>query len=130
MVAQRRSAAGRILAKLVTATPQTPYAFSLSRSSAAHSRGITMKRSLPLLSTVACSAAMAIPLLIAAPAQAATACADLAKLALPQTKITVAERVAAGDFKAPGVQQPLKVPAMCRVAGTVEPAINFEVWLP
>ena len=97
-----------------------------------------MKRSLPLLSTVACSAAVAIPLLIAAPAQAATACADLAKLALPQTKITVAERVPAGDFKAPGAQpgpggappQPLKVPAMCRVAGTVEPAINFEVWLP
>jgi feruloyl esterase len=89
-----------------------------------------MKRSLPLISTVACSAAVAIPLLIAAPAYAATACADLAKLALPETKITVAERVSAGDFKAPGVQQPLKVPAMCRVAGTVAPAINFEVWLP
>ena len=95
-----------------------------------------MKRSLPLLSIVACSAAVAIPLLVAAPAQAATACADLAKLALPQTKITVAERVAAGDFKVPGAPQqgpgaqPLKVPAMCRVAGTVEPAINFEVWLP
>jgi feruloyl esterase len=95
-----------------------------------------MKRSLPLLSTVACSAAVAIPLLVAAPAEAATACADLAKLALPQTKITIAERVPAGDFKVPGAPQqgpgaqPLKVPAMCRVAGTVEPAINFEVWLP
>ena len=88
-----------------------------------------MKR-LRLLSTVACSAAVAIPLLVAAPVYAATACADLAKLALPQTKITRAESVPAGDFTAPGVDQPLKVPAICRVAGTVEPAINFEVWLP
>ena len=95
-----------------------------------------MKRSLPLLSTAVCSAAVAIPLLLAAPAHAATACADLAKLALPQTKITLAERVPAGDFRPPGApqqgpgSQPMKVPAMCRVAGTVEPAINFEVWLP
>ncbi len=89
-----------------------------------------MKRSLPLLSTVACSAAAAIPLCVGAPAYAATACADLAKLALPETKITVAERVPAGEFRAPGVQQPLNVPALCRVAGTVSPAINFEVWLP
>jgi hypothetical protein len=90
----------------------------------------TMKRSLPLLSTVACSAAAAIPLFVGAPAYAATACTDLAKLALPETRITVAERVPAGEFRAPGVQQPLSVPALCRVAGTVAPAINFEVWLP
>ena len=89
-----------------------------------------MKRSLPLLSIAVCSAAVAIPLFVAAPAHAATACADLSKLALPQTKITLAERVPAGHFAAPGVQQRLEVPAMCRVAGTVEPAINFEVWLP
>ena len=89
-----------------------------------------MKRSLPFVSTVACSAAAVIPLFIGAPAYAATACADLAKLELPETKITLAERVPAGDFKAPGVQQPLKVPALCRVTGTVAPAINFEVWLP
>ena len=76
-----------------------------------------MKRSLPLLSTVACSAAVAIPLFVGAPAYAATACADLAKLALPETKITLAERVPAGEFTAPGVQQPLNVPALCRVAG-------------
>jgi feruloyl esterase len=88
-----------------------------------------VKRSLPLLST-ACSAAAAIPLFIGAPAYAATACADLTKLQLPETKITLAERVPAGEFRAPGVQQPLNVPALCRVAGTVSPAINFEVWLP
>ena len=62
---------------------------------------------------------------MAAPAYAATACADLAKLSLPGTKITTAERVPAGEFKAPGVQQPLNVPALCRVTGTVAPAINF-----
>jgi feruloyl esterase len=69
-------------------------------------------------------------LLGSATANAATACADLAKLALPDTRITLAERVPAGDFSAPGVNQPLKVPAICRVAGVVAPAIKFEVWLP
>src|SRR5512134_1031389 len=85
-----------------------------------------MKRPLLTLSTLA----SAVSFCFAAPALAATACADLAKLALPDTKITVAERVPAGGFTAPGAQQPLQVPAMCRVAGTVAPAINFEVWLP
>lgn len=89
-----------------------------------------MNRTPSLFSVVACSAAIAVPLFVAAPAFAATACADLAKLALPDTKINVAERVPAGEFRAPGVQRPLTVPALCRVAGTVEPAINFEVWLP
>ncbi len=61
---------------------------------------------------------------------AATACADLKNLKLPDTTITMAEKVPAGEFNAPGVQRPLKVPAMCRVAGVVTPAIKFEVWLP
>jgi hypothetical protein len=61
-------------------------------------------------------------------ASAAT-CADLAKLPLPDAKITTAESVS-GSFAAPGLQQPLKVPAICRVAGVVSPAIKFEVWLP
>lgn len=63
-------------------------------------------------------------------ARAATSCADLAKLKLPNTQITNAERVAAGSFDVPGVRTPLQVPAMCRVAGIVAPAIEFEVWLP
>ena len=61
-------------------------------------------------------------------ASAAT-CADLAKLTLPDTKITTAESVS-GTFAAPGVRNPLKVPSICRVAGVVSPAIKFEVWLP
>src|SRR5262245_22056193 len=72
-------------------------------------------------------------------ASAATACADLKNLKLPDTQITIAERVAAGTFTPPGgggaappggAPQALKVPAMCRVAGTIAPAISFEVWLP
>jgi feruloyl esterase len=85
-----------------------------------------MKRPLFALSTLA----SAVSLCIGAPAHAATACAELAKLSLPETRITLAERVPAGELRVPGVQQPLQVPAMCRVAGTVAPAINFEVWLP
>jgi feruloyl esterase len=65
-----------------------------------------------------------------APALAATACADLKSAKLPNTEIKSAEVVAAGKFNAPGVQQPLDVPAICRVTGTIAPAINFEVWLP
>lgn len=65
-----------------------------------------------------------------AQASAATACEDLAKLALPETTVTLAQRVPAGAFTPPGANQPLQVPALCRVAGTVAPAIKFEVWLP
>jgi len=88
-----------------------------------------MKRPTHLYAAVGAATALA-SLLGSAAANAATACADLAKLALPDTRITLAERVPAGDFSAPGVNQPLKVPAICRVAGVVSPAIKFEVWLP
>ncbi len=76
-----------------------------------------------ILSIIAATAA-------AGPARAATACKDLKALALRDTTITLAEDVPAGEFKAPGVNQALTVPALCRVAGTVAPAIKFEVWLP
>jgi feruloyl esterase len=76
-------------------------------------------------------------LLDGAPTYAATACADLARLALPDTQITTAERVTSGSFAPPGAGAPgpgpagpLDVPALCRVAGVVSPAIRFEVWLP
>src|SRR5215467_10682240 len=66
---------------------------------------------------------------------AAATCADLAKLTLPDTKITTAESVS-GTFAmpaapgAPNAPPALKIPAICRVAGVVSPAIKFEVWLP
>jgi hypothetical protein len=67
-------------------------------------------------------------------------CEDLASLALPETKITRAERVAAGAFTPPGpppIPVPVnysRLPAFCRVTATISPtpssAIKIEVWLP
>ena len=56
-------------------------------------------------SFAACAAAAA-ALGAATEASAATGCADLAKLTLPDTKITMAESVS-GTFAAPGVRDPL-----------------------
>lgn len=80
--------------------------------------------------------------LVAAPAHAAS-CADLAKsLNLPHVTITVAEEVAAGQFKPSGPAGPggapagnyASLPAFCRVAATSRPTadsdIRFEVWMP
>src|SRR5690349_14861550 len=68
-------------------------------------------------------AAFAIPLF------AQQNCADLAKLALPGTTILQATLVPAGQFTPPGGRAS-NVPAFCRVAGRVNPEVNFEVWLP
>ena len=68
-------------------------------------------------------------------------CETLAAVALPEAKITKAERVEAGAFVAPPLPPgpPVSVdyttlPAFCRVAATASPtpdsAIKFEVWLP
>jgi feruloyl esterase len=58
---------------------------------------------------------------------AAASCEDLQKLALPNTAITLAQPVAAGN---PFVT----LPAYCRVAATLKPStdsdIKIEVWLP
>jgi Tannase and feruloyl esterase len=61
-------------------------------------------------------------------------CEGLAQLALPNTKITVAQPVSAGEFTLPG-RPPMKdLPAFCRVAATLNPSadsdIKIEVWLP
>ncbi len=72
-------------------------------------------------------------------AQANASCEALAKLVLPQTKITSAQIVAAGEFTPPrpggagvggGAPATKNLSAFCRVVGVIEPAINFEVWLP
>src|SRR5512147_2255941 len=103
------------------------------RRSPQHEGTITMKLRIDVLAAAVCSATA---LLGAAAANAATACADLKNLKLPETTITMAERVPAGDislpggFGPPGTMQSLKVPAMCRLAGVVTPAVKFEVWLP
>ena len=48
-------------------------------------------------------------------------------VAYPATLITTAEEIS-GSFAAGG--PPMSIPNICRVAGTITPAIRFEVWLP
>src|SRR4030088_464185 len=63
-----------------------------------------------------------------------TKCESLAAVALPNTTITVAESRAPGEFTPPGGKPIVKLPAFCRVAGSIKPSsdsdIRFEVWLP
>ena len=72
--------------------------------------------------------------------QTATSCENLASVALPNTRITVAQRVAAGAFTppAPPAFGPptdfSRLPSFCRVTATIAPVadsdIKIEVWLP
>ncbi len=68
-------------------------------------------------------------------------CNALETLRLPQTTITSAEVVPAGEFSPPAEARALRdrpppgersqdLPPFCRVVGMVEPQIAFEVWLP
>src|ERR1017187_5829295 len=68
-------------------------------------------------------------------AAAAVSCESLASLSLPETRITSAQSVAAGDFTSPGASQPIRnLPALCRVAATLarskDSDIKIEVWMP
>jgi len=70
------------------------------------------------------------------------ACEALAKLTLPNTTITSAQLVAAGQFAPPGANPAppgnpspfANLPAFCRVAATLTPSadsdIKIEVWMP
>ncbi|HEY8508976.1 MAG TPA: tannase/feruloyl esterase family alpha/beta hydrolase, partial [Steroidobacteraceae bacterium] len=74
----------------------------------------------------------------------ATECEQLIALKLPNTQITLAQNVPAGGFQPPpgaGAAGPAappgaysRLPAFCRVAGTIQPTadsdIRFEVWMP
>ena len=73
------------------------------------------------------------------PTLAGTACADLKNLSLANTKITLAETVAAGAFRPPagdkgGPQQFADLPAFCRIQATLTPTsdsdIKIELWMP
>src|SRR5689334_23134025 len=73
---------------------------------------------------------------LAGPAFAGS-CDGLASLSLPDTRITLAQLVPAGDFSTPNGRpsQALKnLPEFCRVAATLTPTrdsdIKIEVWLP
>ena len=103
------------------------------------------------MTTIACSrwtfgACLALALFVPdpVPAQAvgqptATSCENLASLALPYTRITLAQPVAAGAFTAapPPFGPPpdyRRLPGFCRVTATIAPVpdseIKIEVWLP
>ena len=74
---------------------------------------------------------------------AGTPCEQLAQLALPNTKITSAQLVAAGTFAPPPATAPWlagdpnlykRLPAFCRVTAEAKPSadsdIKIEVWMP
>jgi hypothetical protein len=62
---------------------------------------------------------------------AATTCADLTSLSLPNTTITLAKSYKAGATVTGTITAPV---GLCRVAGTIKPGpgsnIHFEVWIP
>ena len=70
---------------------------------------------------------------------AAASCESLSSMMLPNTPITVAQRLPPGGFTPPGtgpgaVPQFSRLPAFCRIAATLTPSsdsdIKIEVWLP
>jgi hypothetical protein len=80
---------------------------------------------------------------LAPPAATTQTCEQLAQLALPNTKITTAQTVAAGAFAPPPSMAPWmagdpnfykELPSFCRVTATSKPTpdsdIKIEVWLP
>lgn len=71
-----------------------------------------------------------------APASPDAKCATLANLMLPDSRVTLAEAIRPNPtYAVPGTEGgqggavTVNTP-FCRVAGTVEPAIRFEVWMP
>jgi hypothetical protein len=92
--------------------------------------------SLPFSRVIARRSRSALPLAAAAmmfsaaPA-AATSCADVAGISLPNTTITLAQSYAAGDTISGSTKAPV---GLCRVAGTIKPGsqsnVHFEVWIP
>ncbi len=80
------------------------------------------------------SCALALALFPATAAFAASDCAGLKALALPDTTIATAETVAAGDLMLPSGPLRRDMPAFCRVTGILHPTtdsvIRFEAWLP
>ena len=79
--------------------------------------------------------ALLLVLASSSPALRADSCTAIKDLKLPDTTITMAERVASGDLEGPDIDKPLhELPPFCRVVGVLRPTadseIRFEVWLP
>src|SRR3990172_556452 len=89
-------------------------------------------RSVPAMFVATLAALVLTPAL----ASAAQPCESLASVRFPETTITLAAAVPAGQFTppaAPGAAQApalIEVPAFCRVQLTVAPSIKIEVWMP
>ncbi len=69
------------------------------------------------------------------PLSLAASCESLAGRVIDNGRIESAQVVPAGLFSAPPARgnasaMSIQVPAFCRVIGRIQPAINFEVWLP
>ena len=68
---------------------------------------------------------------VPAPVVAQQKCEDLKSLSLPGVTIGLAIRVAAGPFTLPsGRSVVVDAPDFCRVAGVIDPEVNFELWMP
>jgi feruloyl esterase len=88
--------------------------------------------------SVGLSAILLAALAPAEPLGAVSTCAGLAKLALPNVTITLAQAIEAGPFTIPGedgaADRARTLPAFCRVAATLTPTrdshIKIEVWMP
>lgn len=77
---------------------------------------------------------MMILILAAALAGRAADCPSLASTNLPNTTVATAESIPAGTFIPPYGRPIDKLPAFCRIAGSIHPTgdsdVRFEVWLP
>ena len=94
-----------------------------------------MRRVLPAFALAVLASVASFALMPDAGVEAAgTACGDLARLAIPDVKVTSAVVVDAGSFTPPGSTRPLTVKAFCRVSAVASPTsdsqISIEVWLP
>jgi len=81
------------------------------------------------------AAALFVGVALGRPAAAATTCAGLTGVTIPDTTITTAEPMTTGLFTPPGTTTPINdLPAFCRVVATVstQPGehVGIEVWLP
>ena len=75
-----------------------------------------------------------VALVLASSVYAAAPCENLKSLSLPGTTITAAELVPAGPYTGGRGQQPVTLPAHCRIAAVLAPSpdshIEVEAWLP
>src|SRR4051794_8166698 len=64
----------------------------------------------------------------------AGSCESLSAVNLSKTSISVAQEIPAGTFNPPYGNPVKDLPAVCRIAGVIQPSadsyIRFEVWMP